>query len=280
MSHDTILPDAIILEEPLPDEWYLGSNKATERFGGDELNPTGDWTPYITDDEDQAIKFVFDTQGCALFHTIRPYLMLAKLQGFDDFLQNGSERYLGVFSGTNQNGTNPHTVAETLRRVSGLIPDSSMPWTKDIETFEAYYDRAQAEANLPFGRKLLEHFEFGHEWVFPFNSGLSPKQKKELLKAAIKRGPVSVSVKAWRRKGDKYTKKKGERDGHWVTGLRFDGNNLVVHDTYEPYLKTLTEDYDHDAAKVYFLKRRAPKGNESAWTSIVNFFARLLWQRG
>ena len=268
----TILPNAIILEEPGPDEWHLGSGKATERFGG-ELNPSGDWTPYITEDEDQSIKFVFDTQGCALFHTIRPYLMLAKFHGFTDFLKDGSERYLGVFSGITKNGSNPHRVAEALRTICGLIPDASMPWTEDIKTFEAYYDRKQAEANLPFGKKILQFFEPGHEWVFPFNSGLSPKEKKELLKEAIKRGPVSVSVRAWRRKGDKYTKKKGERDGHWVTALRFDGDNLVVHDTYSPYIKTLTEDYDHDAAKVYFLKRKVKSDN--VWTKIVESFVSL-----
>lgn len=261
----TKLHAGLILEPAAPEEWRLGSTDP-------DINPEGDWTRFKSADEAQSIPFVFDTQGCAVFATLKAWAMLARFHGLNGFPSDMSERYSGVHSGTTKNGTNPHVVAEITRSFAGAIPQESMPWTDDIRTFEAYYDRKQAFANLPFGQKLIDRYELGHAWVFPFGSSYTPEQKRALLKEALKKGTVCVSVLAWRSKGNLYTKKRGERDGHWVTALRFNGDNLVIHDQYDPYEKILTKDYDHDAAKVYFLKKRVEE-RRSFWSVIWDLFA-------
>lgn len=268
----TKLKTGLILEPAQPDEWQLGSGLASEKFGSEEINPSADWTPYRSADEAQSIPFVFDTMGCVPFASLKAWAMLARFHSFKEFPLDMSERYTGTHGGVTRTGSNPHHVAEVTRKTAGAIPQSSMPWTPDITTHEAYYDRAQAMANLPFGKKLLDRYELGHEWIFAFGSSYTPEEKAERIRAALRRGTVCVSVRAWRKKGKLYTKKPSERDGHWVTALRYDGDNLVIHDQYDPYEKTLTANYNHDAAKVYFLKERTEE-RRSFWSVIWDLFA-------
>lgn len=273
-SADEEYPDALILKEPPPEAWRLGSGKATARFGGGDINPSGDWTPYKVGDEHQAIKFEFDTQGCAVFGTLKAWAMLARFHGFDDFPLDMSERYSGAHAGTDANGTDPYDVAEITRARAGAVPQATMPWTPDIKTLAEYYDRRMANGNLPLGKKLLDRFELGYEWLFPWGNTLTPEEKHALIREGLKRGPVCVSVKAWRRKGTRYTKKRGEKDTHWTTALRYEGPHLRIHDTYEPFEKELDELYDCNVAMVFFLKRKT-EVRRSFWSIIWDNFARL-----
>ena len=158
----------LILRPIEADHWYLGSGKAGERFGAADLNPSGDWTVFKMADEPQS-RPEWDTQGCAVFATLKAWMMLARFHGFTDFMRDASERYTGVWAGTGPDGTDPHTVAEVSRSVSGMIPGVVMPWT-DQTTFDAYYNRSLARQELPLGEEFLDGFELGHEWVFPFGS--------------------------------------------------------------------------------------------------------------
>lgn len=265
----------LILNPPEPDHWTLGSGLAAERFGADELNPSGDWTPRLPQDEEQR-KYGLETSACVPFATLKAWIMLAILYGFDDFPKDCSERYSGVHCGVTRNGSNPHTVAEITRKSAGAVPNEVMSWNEDCETWEEFYDRRMAESLLPLGRKLLDRFELGHEWVFPFGSNLTLKEKRERLKEALKRGPVCVSVYAWTKKG-KYYINPLKRHNHWVLAVRFDGNRLVIHDQYSPFLKTLDTSHEVSAAKVYFLKRREdtdPGFWGLIWTNFKNLWSR------
>lgn len=260
------------LSPPEPDEWTLGSGLASKRFGAVPLNPTGDWEPWKPADEHQSIPG-FDTQGCANFGTLKAYITLAKFLGFE-FPPDASERYTGAHAGTDERGTDPHLVAESMRKV-GLIDQKLMPWTDDIDTFEEYYDKRMAQSLVPIGRKLAENYELGHEWVIPFGSHYTPEQKQVRLQEALKRGPVCVSVDgSYRKKGKFYFKEPGTADTHWVEMLKHDGVHGGIHDQYAPFLKTLATNYDHDAAKVYFLKRKEPVGT-GFWDRVFARFASL-----
>ena len=81
-------------------------------------------------------------------------------------------------------------------------------------------------------------------------------------------------MKAWRSSGKYYTKRRGEKDGHWVNLLRYNGKHAVIHDQYDPFLKELTEGYDFNVAKLYFLKRREETAR-TFWSGIWDNFARL-----
>lgn len=264
----------LILRPKEPEHWQLGSGKASARFGGTSLNPSGDWTPYKTADEPQS-RPNFDTEGCAVFGTLKAWMMLARFLGFN-FMTDASERYTGAWAGTGPNGTDPHVVAEDTRTF-GMVPGVVMPWT-DQTTFETYYDQAMARSLLPFGRELLDQYEFGHEWVFPCGSDHTPKEKQQLLQDALKRGPVCVSLDGdYRYVEGRLTKPKGGPDSHWAVLLKHDGKHGTIHDQYDPFEKELASNYDHMAAKVYFLKAKPPI-QRNFWSGVWADF-RTLWTR-
>lgn len=262
----------LILALPAFDEWVLGSGLASERFGGEEINPDGDWSKWTPSDEEQR-KYGLETSGCAVFGTLKAWIILAKFHGLVGFPHDLSERYSGVHSGTTRNGTNPHNVGEITRKYAGAVPNAVMPWNEDINTWEEFYDRRMADSLLPLGKKLLDRYELGHEWVFPFGTSLTPTEKQERIKKALKRGPVCASVVAWKKNGKLYTKKAGEKDGHWVLVLK----HGEIHDQYKPFIKRLDKNYDHNAAKVYFLKRKEDT-TPNFWSLIWNNF-KSLWTR-
>lgn len=264
---DEVKDYGLILKPAEQDHWQLGGEEP-------EILPSGDWSPYKNADEAQSIPFVFDTMACAVFGTLKAWAMLSRFHGFDDFPKDLSERYSGVMCGVTPSGSDPHEDAEIIRKKAGAIPAASMPWTPDITTWNEYYDRQMAYWNLPLGQALLDRFELGHEWVFPFGSSYSPAEKAQLIKDAMKRGTVCVSVRAWHKKGRYYTKRDSEKDTHWVNALRFEGENLVIHDQYDPFEKTLTPEYNHEAAKVYFLKRKV-QTDRGFWSMILDGFAKL-----
>lgn len=231
--------------------WVAGSGKASARFGGADLNPSGDWTDHIPPFEAQTLDG-FDPQSCALMHTMRAWITVASYQGFDDFLPDGSERYLGSFCGTDENGTDPYQVADEARAYCGLVPQVVMP-SADARSFPAFYDKAMAKGNLPLGRALLDDFDLGHQDLWPYGAALSPKEKAALIEQYLKRGPVCASISGdYRTKGGKLYKNPGERDTHWPQLAKMG----TIADSYAPQFKKLQKEYDHEMATVYFLKRR------------------------
>ncbi len=265
------VPPGLILKPKEEDHWELGSGLASQRFGGGDLNPSGDWTAWVAKNEYQSRKG-FDTEACAVFHTLEAWITLANFYGFDDFPKDLSERYTGVFAGTTRTGTDPHIVAEVTRQTYGAVPSEVMPWSEDVETFEEYFNRQMALGLVPFGKKLLDRFELGHEWVFAFGSNYTPAEKSQRIRTALKRGVLCVSVDGNydTNKLGKLTKPIGGRDTHWVTLLK----ESNFHDSYDPFMKELATDYDHNAAKVYFLKRKV-ETSRNFWDMILDNFVKL-----
>lgn len=259
----------LILKPPVPGSWVMGSGKATQRFGGD-LNPSGDWTPYIPPFEPQS-RPGFDPQSCALTNSMRAWITLANYLDLD-FIPDGSERYLGAWSGTGPGGTDPYAAVEIARTICGLIPQESMPWTDEM-TFETYYDKKMAGRNFPFGRAWLDRYELGFEWVFSFGSPYTPQEKAKLIEAALRRGPVCVSVSGfYRYQQNKLYKEPGETDTHWPQLAKAG----TLADSYLPQFKDLAPNYDHQAAMVYFLKRKTTQ--DSFYQRVINNFI-IMWKR-
>lgn len=272
-----------IRDEIGEDDWLLGSGKATKRFGGDEINPGGDWSAFDPEREIQR-RNGLETSNCSNFGTNNALIALSKFLAFYDFPQNISERYTGVMTGTTKGGNSPHKVIEIIRSESGVIDEEALPWTEAIRTWEDYYSPNPMSSELVrLGKSVLKRFKIGHEWVFHNNS--KTENKHELLKQALKRGTVCVSVKAWDKKGSYYVKKKGEDDNHWVWLTHFDGDHPVIRDHYTPFVKTLSTDYDFERAKLYFLSRHDPQGDYLKlvidWAvRVIKRLAELLIQKG
>jgi hypothetical protein len=231
------------------DQWVVGSKKATARFGAGEVKPDGDWTKYDPERELQR-KNGYETNGCVLFATGNALLALARFLKFD-FPNSSSERYLGVMCRTNSVGTDPHFAAETIRFSSGIIPDNVLPWTDQRDFSHFYAPNPMYPEYIKLGQKTLRKYDLHHEWVW--NGEKDPVKKRELLKAALKRGTVCVSVRAWEQQGTLYTKEKGAPDTHWVWLTKYEGDTPIIRDQYYPFVKRLAPMYDFNVAKVYFM---------------------------
>ena len=264
--------------------WTMGQGNARARFGAhvEELNPSGDWRKWMAKDEEQR-KYGFEPFICGVFHIYRPWIMLAKFLGFTDFPLDLAERYGGVMCDVTPSGSDPVNNAEITRKKVGAIPQESMPWNEpDIDTWPEFYDRKAAYYNLDFGRKLIDRFDLGYEQIWDYNdrNKLTGKEKTDLIRTALKRGTVAVSVSVdYRTRRSAYYKNPGDSDTHFITitNLEKDGSR-IMHDSYNPFIKRFEKDYDHEIGMVFFLKRKEEK-TRNFWSIIWDNFAQLFKSR-
>jgi hypothetical protein len=187
---------------------------------------------------------------------------------------NYSERYIGILAGNDYNGNNPHKVIEVIRKEAGCLPDDMLPFSEDITTWEQYYSPKPMESRyLRVGKKWLEKYSIKHDWVFTQRQSL--KDKQENMKLSLMSSPLGVSVMAWRKEGEYYTKPIGGIDNHWCTVYGYvDGEYWKVFDHYDDSYKKLAWDYDFNFAKRYVITKTEPK--VSWWQPIINYIREIL----
>jgi hypothetical protein len=236
------IPDVIA-----PEDYVFGGSNIPDEI----LQPNGQWGVLLPKDEFQFNESL-DTQNCSNYGTLNPIetIMKRKFEGEYDY----SERYLGVMSGTTEQGNSPHKVAETIRKESGLVPESMLPFDRGIRTWQQYYNpNPMIEPYLSEGKKWLSNYLLLHEWVFTDNNS----NKVELIKEALKRSPLGISVYAWMYGEDCYIKPKGAKDNHWVCLYGYEeGKYWLIFDQYDSTRKKLAWDYDFNCAKRYYIAKR------------------------
>ncbi|MCF7836024.1 MAG: hypothetical protein K9M15_02790 [Candidatus Marinimicrobia bacterium] len=233
-----------VIEE---DHFILGADNSLPRY---VINPSGDWSEYVTFEPQRK---QFETYNCTAFGTIKCVQILLNKLGEDS---NFSDRFLGVCAGTKAGGNDPHTVAQAIRH-NGLIPETMLPFSSDLQTIDEYYSFKGADENKcrKEGLKWLDRYSFGHEWVF------NGKTDKAKMIDSLRYSPLGVSVCAWRKQGDLYVKWKNETDNHWtvaVVGYEKDKYWLIA-DSYlddgEP-IKKLAWDYPFQYCKRYNISKK------------------------
>lgn len=257
-----------IPEETQKDHWQLGSGKASKKFGAAPLMPNGHgWQKYLPKKEIQK-RGPLETMACTIFGTANAYETLAAFHGFDDFPRDLAERYNAVLAKITPQGGSPHQSCETFR-IFGALPEHVLPFSEDIRSWEHFYfPNPMDEDFVREAQQLLTRFVLGHEWIY--NGRAS--DKKALLKQALSRGTVCVSVNAWTLENGKYVK-RGD-DNHWLMLVDYvEGDHWLVYDHYEPTLKKVAWDTDFYCAKLFFLSRNAT-GLPPHW------FDYLLWLVG
>jgi hypothetical protein len=257
-----------------PDHYIFGGENIPDEI----LQPDGNWSQFLPAVEYQK-KNGLETMNCSVYGTENAIetLMKRKYPGEYDY----SERYVGVLAGTSPEGGSPHTVAETIRKQSGLIPESLLPFDNSIQTWEQYYSpKPMTPKYLVEGRKWLSQFDFKHEWVFNSNNYQGIATKQDLLKQALQRSPVAASVYAWVLKDGYYVKPPGVIDNHWVELYGYeDGKCWYVFDDYDQTHKHLAWDYDFGSAKKYYLaKKLTPQQNISRQPSLMSRVVELIKQ--
>lgn len=238
------IPDTI--EE---DQYIFGSQSIPDEV----LQPTGQWGEFLPKDEFQFNRN-FDTNGCTEYGNLNAIETLMKRKFEGDY--NYSERYLAVLAENALEGNSPHKVLETIRKVSGVIPDSLLSFNDSITTWEQWCSpKPMTEPYLSEGKKFNDNYVFLHEWVFTDNNS----NKIELIKEALKRSPLGISVYAWLYDNDKqaYVKPKGASDNHWVCLYGYEeGKYWLIFDQYDSTHKKLVWDFDFTCAKKYYIAKR------------------------
>lgn len=233
--------------------------------------PSGDWGPFLPVPEYQNNKVagMYDSQNCTVYGTHNALETLAKFLGFNDFPSDCSERYGGVVADTGPNGNDPHHVIETIRTAYGVIPESALPFTPGINSYEKYfYPKPMTADFIRLGESIIKKFAIAHEWIFNTSD---PAGKQDLLKVALMRGTVAVSVQAWSKdkRSGLYRKPVKGKDNHWVQLVSFqEGKSWCIFDHYDKVFKYLEWEYNFNCAKIYYLSRRTESpgipGNQNA----------------
>ena len=256
----------LIIPEITPDNYILGG---FTKLKGVVINASGDWTSYLPEKEWQQKRGI-ETQACTSFATLSCLETLIKFKGKTI---NYSDRYLAIVGNIDPyRGADPHFIAETIRKTSGCLEESLLPFSEDILTVEDYYKpKPMTSSLLAKGNEWYNEYYFGHEYVF---QGGTPQSKRLALKEAITKGTIAVSVYAWVYENGKYVKPAGVTDNHWTTLVAVKDDKYIVFDSYDGFIKELDPLYDFAIAKVYYLNPAQPKLSYIQW--ILNSIQRYI----
>ncbi len=230
------------IETPIfADEYIFGANS---KIQGDILKADGDWRSYTPTFEDQ-FKYGVESMSCTVYGTLNAIEILMR-EKFD-FVEDYSERFTSTLAGTTKTGNSPHRVAEVIR-AKGLIDETLLPFSSNINTREEYFAPISNGLKRE-GKKWLKQWTFSHDWVITRDT--RKEEKNELLTDALKFSPVGVSVYGWADDNGIYV--KAGNDNHWTLLVAGDKNYWYVLDSYAPYIKKLSKDYDFGFAKRFSL---------------------------
>jgi len=187
----------------------------------DIIQPDGQWDTVTKEYQN---LFGTESQACTSFGTLNCVETLAKKQ-YKEI--NKSDRWLAKKSDTNPYaGNNPHKVAEVLRKL-GVCDQEDWDFTSDIQTPEDFYKEPPQELDNK-ALKFLQTYDFKHEYV--------PTDTNS-LKRALTFSPIGMSVFAWHRISDYYTKPNGSTDNHWVMCYGYIGDKWKIFDSYDNSFK-------------------------------------------
>jgi len=225
-----------IKDEFNPEDYVFGAAQLPEEV----LMLDGDWSLFLPQFEHQRKNI--ETMACVSFGTNSALEMLHKaLYGTEP---NYSDRYIAQMSSTTRQGNSPRKVADTIRKIAGEVNEKDWPFAGN--TWDDYY-RDIPDNVAQKGFKWLSGYKFGYEWV-----------KQEDFKKVLPYSPIGVAVHAWAKNSEGQYERRGG-DNHYCLLIRYDEQDrMVIFDTYEQRLKTLTKDYQITIAMRYHLEKIVP----------------------
>jgi len=232
-------------------DFIFGSTDKTKTLKGKILVPDGQWDKWLPENEMQN-RQGFESYNCSNYGTLNAKDTLEK-RLYGTVIDN-SERFLGVVSKTSHAGNNPHGVAEAIRK-HGLIPETELTWTPDINTWEEYYSpKPMTKKYLDMGKEWLKEYDFKHEYAFHGYDSLASKQEK--LQEALRQSPIGISVYAWINRNGVYYKPSGARDNHWCTCYGYVKDKYwKIFDSYDNTRKKVEWNTNFSFAKKYQLEK-------------------------
>lgn len=241
------------------------------RFGssvlsGEILRPDGDWRPYVPKEEDQNVNGV-ESSACYV-EASQHAIATIEEESWDEKDNNYSSRFNALLSGGTQYGGDPLKAADSFRH-DGLVPDSAMPFL-NINSWEEFHSwKGVVEASVrALGKRYLMNKSLGFDIVCEKHEKVEVKYAK--LRQALKYSPCPVSVTAWYEADDGWYKPEGMNDNHLTLLVYIDEENRpYVWDTYSPYLKRLSKNFNFDFAMRWSVKKKTEQEQ-------LSFLAQLL----
>ncbi len=253
------------------DHYVFGSNKIL----GSVLQENGQWDDFLPEEEVQNVNGL-EVYNCTAFGTTSIVEMILKRLGKGQ--NNYSDRYVGTMAETRPPGNSPHTVAECIRTISGLVDEKLLPFSEDINDVDTYFSLGNDGENLKaIGWEWLKTHDFKHEWVF--TTQMTAKERIEQLKEALKYSPIGVSVRAWVQDDDGlYIKNEGEGDTHWTVLYGYEeGKYWKVFDSYSDHgtvKKKLAWNYAYTFTKKYHVALK-PIIKKRWWEVILEILSKI-----
>lgn len=262
-----MLKGNFIYPEITEEHYHFGSGK----FSGEVLNESGDWRPFIPPYEQQNRNGV---ESSACFIEAQQHAIATILEKVFSILdQNYSARFNVIYSGGNENGGDPLKGAQSFRD-KGLIPDSMLPFSNDINSWRDFASFKGADKDLcdTAGRLWKYKWDVRYDIVFKREEPVDLKYQK--LREALKYSPVPMSVYGWYEKDGVYVKPNGNRDNHLVLCIYVDEKNRPYFlDTYEPFIKIGEPFYNSDFAMRLGITQRTERQGRD-----IMSFIKELWQ--
>ena len=240
----------LIQQKVNPKDWLFGSSPIQN---DKVLIKSGNWEEWLPVGEKQKTKR-FDTWSCvsqSACNVLETYLNYMLDQGgisavktewlkekgyLIDGKFNFSDRYVARMSNTKVGyGNTYNAVGEAIRK-HGLVPESMWKTEGDMNEIEYYSD--VLEGIQATGRDFIDKFPISYELV-----------RLSDCKEALQYAPLQVGVNAWYQKNGVYYNATGDFN-HAVEDYR----DNHIFDSYEPFKKQLTEDYEYGFwATKYFI---------------------------
>lgn len=234
------------------------------------LQANGQWDLFLPTYEPQ-FGDGWDTDGCGVWGTLNATeILFKKIFGAE---ANYSERFIYNLVPVRPPGSDPNTVAETIRD-RGLIDNAVLPMVKTFEEFCT--PTPMTNDLLVLGQNWLDKYGFGHEYVF--QSQFDVADKIAAIKQALQFSPVAVSVTAWILGGDGIYIDGDQPNCHWVVCYGWDDDKKAwkFFDSYDQTLKLYSFNSRIDFCKRYALTALVSGASVKKDVWFVDLFKRLL----
>ena len=172
-------------------------------------------------------------------------------------------------------GGDPVKAALSIKK-DGLIPQSMMDWT-GVNSWDYYHSWEGVDKDKCIKEGKKEATEWEKTFRVVVEKDMPLKTKYELLKEELKRCPPPISFYAWAERNGKYYKPEGVRDTHLIDAICLkitDNNEIVIKDTYYPYIKTLEANSDFEFAIGWTVKKK--ESVETQYNNILSKFLAIL----
>lgn len=229
---DGFLPDEIDERDDI-----FGSST---RYKWKIVKPNSDWTKEANQIVAESQKSNrLETMNCVINAVLNAMEMLCMAKYGE--LNNWSERYVGKMAGTTRQGNTPRNAFNAIRK-NGVVNEEDWSWKRDKFCWNDYY--APIPKNiLEKGKAWLNSWELGYDAIYC---------SKQSLIEALKYSPVPIAVYAWYFKNGKYY--SIARQNHYC--VLINRSQVLVYDSYQPYIKDLDENFKFAYAKRIWLEKK------------------------